>query len=64
MAYILQCIMQYGASVNHRVEIAQKSVHVYNLQENSETYLNQNYRFSDTGTYIPSPTWDKNILSL
>jgi len=41
MAYVLKCNMQYGASVNHHVEIAHKLVHVYNLQENSETYLNQ-----------------------
>jgi hypothetical protein len=33
--------MQYGASVNHHIEITQKLVHMYNLQENSEMYLNQ-----------------------
>jgi len=41
IVYVLKCDMQYGASVNHHVEIAHKLVHVYNLQENSETYLNQ-----------------------
>jgi hypothetical protein len=41
MAYVLKCNMQYGASVNHHIQIAHKLVHVYNLQENSEMYLNQ-----------------------
>jgi len=41
MAYVLKCNMQYSASVVHHVEIAQKFMHVYNLQENSETCLNQ-----------------------
>jgi hypothetical protein len=40
MAYVLKCNMQCGAAVNHHVEIAQKLVHVCNLKENSETYLN------------------------
>jgi len=41
MVYVLKCNMQYSAAVNHHVEIAQKLVRVYNLQENSETCLIQ-----------------------
>lgn len=41
MVYVLKCNMQYSAAVNHHVEIAEKLHHVYNLEENSETYLNQ-----------------------
>jgi hypothetical protein len=38
VAYVLKCDMYYvHGLVNHHAEITQKVVHIYNLQENSET---------------------------